>query len=204
MPVYRAVGSGLTIIDPLESLVKNVYAIVDAVEKNYPMQALTAQAKATWKNRSGHFLERIPPSQLATRFNLKQLDRDILSALDRAMRDAGLDPTIIPDSFADIFLDKGVTVFTPSRRGQEDEEILTVVVDGEFEHWQVNDPELYRASTMMAPAADWHWMFHWLVEKPARLVRGTAVLTVGFIFRNPIIDTLTAWFQSEYRLYPRD
>ena len=193
-PVYRAVGSGRAIIDPLESIVKNTYAAVDAAQKNAAAQALTAQAAGA--KHSARFIEKIPALVLAARFNLQQLETDIVKAMKRA----GIAEEDIPDNFTDA-LDQPVIAWHPALKGKESEHIITVVRNGKFEFWQVNDPALYEAMTQIGPEMTDRW-FSWFAEPPTKLLRTAATLTPGFITRNPFRDTLVAFLQSRYGFLP--
>jgi hypothetical protein len=82
--VKRIKGSGRDIINPLESIVKNTHTLVGLVEQNRAMQALVRQAETTIGG--GRYLEAIPDKQVATTFNLSQLEGDIREHLADAGR----------------------------------------------------------------------------------------------------------------------
>lgn len=196
LPVKRIRGSGRDIVNPFESIVKNTFAIVDMVEKNRAMQALVRQAEES--AGSAKWIERIPDPQVATRFNLQKLAKDVREALEEG--DVEL-PGMFDQPSLDDLLDQMVTVFTPATFGKNGEQIITVIRKGDRQFWQVNDQALYDAITVMGPAASTSSL-HWLTRKPVALLRSAATLTPGFILRNPGRDTLVAYMQSKYGFVP--
>lgn len=191
LPIKRIKGSGLDVIDPFESMVKNAFAIVDMVEKNRAMQALVRQAEKS--AGSGRWIEKIPTPKVATQFKLSQVSKDIKQALV----DAGIED--LPDNLEDAF-ESLVTVWTPATFAKGNEQIVTVLRNGERQFWQVNDPGLYEALTVIGGTATSRLMA--LAEKPTKLLRAGATLTPGFILRNPGRDTLVAFLQSRYGFIP--
>lgn len=189
-PVKRIHGSGRDIVDPFESMVQNTFVMVDMVEKNLAMQALVMQAEQA--AGSARWLERIPAPKVATRFHLSDLSREIGQALDQA----GIE---LPDNFDDA-LDALVTVFTPAVFAKGQDQIVTVIRNGERQFWQVNDTALYEAITVMGPRETGSLMH--LLESPTRLLRAGATLTPGFIIRNPGRDTVIGYVQSRYGFLP--
>lgn len=194
LPVKRIRGSGRDIINPLESMVKNAFAIVDMVEKNRAMQALVRQAESS--AGSARWIEAIPTPKVATRFNLSELTKDVRAAL---VNNGAVDPDALPFNL-DEALDALVTVWTPATFAKGNEQIVTVLRNGVRQFWQVNDDALYQALTMMGPRTTSRLMQ--LFNKPTKLLRAAATLTPGFILRNPGRDTLVAYMQSRYGFIP--
>jgi len=188
LPIKRMKGSGRDIINPLEAIIRNTFAMVDMVEKNEAMAALVQQADRAVG--SGKWLEKIPTPQVATKFNLSQVGDNVREA----MADAGVD---LPDNFE---LDELVRVFTPASFTLPGSNIVTVIRNGKREFWQVNDQPLYDALTAIGAQAT-SKLIEW-AEKPAKLLRAGATLTPGFIARNPTRDTVVAFMQSRYGFIP--
>lgn len=193
LPVKRIKGSGKDIIAPLESVVRNTFAIVDMVEKNRAMLALVDQASEI--KGSGRYIERIPDPQVATLFNLSQVS----SAVRDALEEAGVDlAEVLPDGGA-LDLDEMVTVFTPAAFAARGANIVSVIRSGRREWYSVNDQSLYNTITAVGPQiAAWIRV----LSGPASWLRAGATLTLGFIARNPARDTFTAAVQSRYGFVP--
>lgn len=192
-PVKRlsAKGSSRDVIAPTESIIRNTFAIVDMVEKNRAMQALVR--KATKAQGSGQWIERIPTPKVATTFNLASLTKDIAAALD----EAGVED--VPDNL-DEALDELVTIFTPASFAKGDDQIVTVIVGGERQFWQVNDTDLYEAIAAIGPR-DVGRVMQWM-ETPVKVLRAGATMTLQFMARNPGRDTIVAWLQSNHGFIP--
>lgn len=193
LPITRIRGSGRDIINPLESVIRNTFAIVDMVEKNKAMLALVDQASDV--KGSGKFIERIPAPQVATTFNLGQVSGAVRDALE----DAGVDlAEVLPDG-GRLDLDELVTVFTPAQFAGRDSNIVSVIRSGEREWYSVNDQALYDTITAVGPQiAGWVRA----LSGPASWLRAGATLTLGFVARNPVRDTFTAGVQSRYGFIP--
>lgn len=187
-PIKSQKGSGRDIIDPFESIVKNTATIVDMVEKNRAMIALTSLADET--TGSALWLERVPPDQLPTTFRLDQLQEVVVDKLVAAGTDVpeGID-------WSDM-----VTVFTPTLWGDPKHRIVTVIKNGKRQFYQVQDEALYQAITAIGPAAATELM-HWMA-KPTAVLRAGATLTPGFIIRNLLRDTVGAMLQSRHGFIP--
>lgn len=193
LPVKRIKGSGKDIINPLESIIRNTFAIVDMVEKNRAMLALVDQASAV--KGSGKFIERIPDPQIATQFNLSQVS----GAIKRALEEAGLDVAeVLPDG-GELDLDEMVKVFTPAQFVAQGTNVVSVIRAGTREWYSVNDQPLYDTITAVGPQ-----ITGWVraLSGPASWLRAGATLTLGFIARNPARDTFVAGVQSRYGFVP--
>lgn len=186
-PFKRIRGSGRDIVNPLETIIKNAHLLVQVAEQNRAALALVDLANQS--AGSGRFLDRIPEQKVPVTFSLEHVEDAVLKQLGKA----GVD---VPSNF-DL---KGVTtIFTPAMLPSGKSGIVTVLRDGKREWYQVNDPALYAAIVDIGPkAATWAWAF----TAPAQLLRATATGTLGFIARNPIRDTFTAYAQSRYGFRP--
>lgn len=202
-PVKRLKGSGRDIIDPIESIVKNTALIVDMVEQNRAMQALVAQA--TDAPGAGKWLVRVAPNQIATTLNLQQVSGSIRSALV----DAGIDAqAVTTESGARaievegqlVELDDLVTIFQPSQIGNPKQRLVTAIVGGQRQFWEVQDQALYDAITQMGarPSAE---ILKW-TEKAVAGVRAGTVLAPAFAIRNVMRDTVGAMIQSRHGFIP--
>lgn len=202
-PIKRLTGSGRDIIDPIESIVRNTAAMVDMVEKNRAMQALTAQAAGA--PGGAKWLVKVSPNQQAVKFNLAS----VTGHLKRALDDAGLDVStgqtgrgspalFVGDEVVD--LDQLVTLFQPVAWGSPKDRIVTVIKNGERQFWQVQDEALYEALTVIGarPTSE---VLKW-TEKPVQTLRAGVILAPAFAIRNVMRDTVGAMIQSRYGFIP--
>jgi len=187
-PVKRIKGSARSVIDPLESIVKNTVYLIDIAERNRVARAVAQLADEV--EGMGWLIERLPDPVQPTKVELKRIRQDLI--------EAGI-PKEVLDT-AD--LEKIAVIFNPvrfARLKEKRENILTVYRGGEPTFYQVH-PDLYRALEMMdAPSANW---FIRLLSYPARALRAGAILNPEFIMRNPARDQLTAFVQSKYGFIP--
>lgn len=183
-----------TIINPLESIIRNTFAMVSMVETNEAAAALVTlaeQPNVKLGTGSAQILQRVPTPLLPTTFNLAKV-RDVVKAEVEAQ--IGED---LPDNFE---LDKLVTIFMPQTFALPGQNLITVIRNGQREFYEVNDQAVFDALTAMGPLGTGELM-KWL-EKPSSVLRAGATLTPGFIARNPIRDTFVAFMQSRYGFIP--
>jgi hypothetical protein len=201
VPIKRIKGSGRDIINPLESIVRNTFLLVDMVEKNRAMAALASmvdERKDTAED-SGRFLMKVPGPQAGVGVKLGEV---ITEALIKAGTPA-TDPTVadLIDAMANAGLDADqvLPLFQNLSTGVRGEQILTVIRKGQREHFQVQDPMLYRALTMIGPTVS---ELAQIANVFTGVLRAGATLTTGFIARNPARDTLSAYLQSRHGFLP--
>ena len=198
-PIHRIGDSNRPIIDPLESIIGNTFAMVDMVEKNLAMVALADQAGKS--AGSAQWLEQIPQDQIGTKFGLDQITQDIRFALENA----GLGDDL-PDNLSEAFEDVFVTVFTPNHfmhltPSGKQEGIVSVIRNGKRQFWQVNTPELYDAITQIG-SKDTQGILRLVSESLTNILRTTATTTPSFIWRNVFRDNFVAMFQSRHGFVP--
>lgn len=187
-PVKAIKGSTRSIIDPIESIVKNTIFLIDVAERNRvgrEVANLADQAEGM-----GWLIEKVPTPVQPTKVELERLRKELI--------EAGVDESALDE--AD--LERVAVIFSPVRYArfkEKRENILVVHRDGKPEFYQVH-PDLYRALEMMdAPSANW---FIRLLSFPTTLLRTGAILNPEFIARNWARDQLTAFIQSKYGYKP--
>ena len=185
-PVRRMKGSGREIIDPLESIVKNTFSIINMVDRNRVGQALVEQAEKT--EGSGQWVEKLPPSMRPTSFRVGEVAK--------GLEDAGVDM----DAVSEEDLETMVTIFRPEVRGSQRENILTVLEDGKPQAYQVH-PEVYRAMQSMDQES--MGLLIRVLSVPAKILRSAATaLNPAFVATNLSRDTVSATVQTRNAFKP--
>ena len=174
-PFKRMKGSTRQIISPLESLTKNAYVIMSAVDRNRVGQAVVRLARQ--HPDLGALIEEIPASSRPIQVNVEQL-----------LKKLGIED-------AAAAADEAVTLFVHGNKPNvAGENVMMVVENGKPTYHSV-DPLLYKAIMNMNEG-----MAHILIRamaKPAGFLRAGATLTPEFIGRNPIRDQVTAYMYSK-------
>jgi Large polyvalent protein associated domain 38/C-terminal domain on Strawberry notch homologue/P-loop containing NTP hydrolase pore-1 len=178
-------GSARTIINPLESIIRNVYSMVDVAMQNDAAVALVKQAEAT--HGSGWWLDRIATPVMAKLFNLEQIETDLRDQL----RKGGVD---LPP---DINLNRLVTMWAPQTFADGNKQYMTVMRGGKRYFYQVNDKGLYDALTTLGPRVT-SAAVRFLAPFAQVLRTAATTLNVTFGVRNPVRDTFVAYVQSEF------
>ncbi len=183
-PIRRLKGSGLRIIDPLESIIKDTHVMLSLAERARAMNALADMGDA----RPGNgIVERVklPPRQVA-----KVSLRELLDAAERQdAQSAGLDL----DALTAVFRPEGL----PAGKN-----IVRVFRHGKPEYYEL-EPELYRAVTAMDNVS--LGLLGDILSAPAALLRaGATSLNPEFPLRNIWRDAVTALTYSKYGLKPWD
>lgn len=179
--IKRAKGSERTIVDPLESIIKNTYAMINVAERNRVVKALTDLAD---KPNAEKWIKKVPPDvRPVAQVSAKEMAQKIADALGMTREEIGL---------AD---DKLVTIFRPTKtEGQ-----IWVWKEGKKEYYDV-EPTLYKALQSLDSQSS--GMLIKMLSFPAKLLRAGATLSPEFIARNPIRDAFTAMVYSKYGFIP--
>ena len=181
--VKRMVGGGENIIDPLETIVRNTYALINLAERNNVAKLFVDQAVRT--EGGGKFAELVPPKMRPTTIGLERIKSELASA------GVNLD---------DVDLQTLVTLFTPIHEVGGKDNILSVFRDGKREYYQTS-PDVYTALHGLDEAGS-HVLVK-LLSVPAQALRiGATSLSPEFVVRNPLRDAFTAWMQSNYGFKP--
>lgn len=181
-PIKGIKGSGREIIDPIESIIKNTYAITNVGERNRVGRALIELAEST--PGAGRWAEKVATPMFGNQFQLDDIAK--------ALRDAGVDTSSID-------LEHVATIFKPSLFAPGKENIVTVFRNGKREFWQLQ-PDLYRA--MLTLDKESSNTLVKLLSFPAKILRAGATLNPEFMARNPIRDAFTAHVYSKYGFIP--
>jgi hypothetical protein len=181
-PVKGIKGSTRDIVDPLESIIKNTYVMVNIAERNRVGKALIELGEKF--DGTGKFFDKVPPKMMGQTIQLKDIEK--------ALTAAGADTSTIN-------LEQIASIFKPNRITGKDN-IITVFKDGAPEYYEVFDETLYRS--MLALDKESTNTLIKLMSYPAQLLRAGATLTPEFIARNPLRDTMSAFIYSKYGFIP--
>ncbi len=182
VPIKRLKGSGRTIVDPLESIIKNTYYMINLAERNNVGRPLVDFANKY--EGMGKFVEKVDPKVHPISFNLGEIKK--------YLEQVGVD--LPPDALQEV-----ATVFRPNMTGSAKENILTVWRNGKPELYQL-DPDLYRA-VLMLDRESTNTLVK-LMSYPASWLRAGAVLNPEFAIRNMMRDAFGSWVFSKYGFVP--
>lgn len=183
-PIKKIKGSEREIIDPLESDVKDVYAIINASERNNIGVALANISKQNFE--LGRLFEEVSKPMKATTVNVKEV-------LEKATKGTDAENIEIPDELAEAV----VTLFrTTYATGPN---MLNVNLGDKQKVFQV-DPDLFKA--IQGLEVEDVGIVMKLLSAPAKLLRAGATLSPDFSVRNPLRDQFTAFVYSKYGFIP--
>jgi hypothetical protein len=182
-PIKKIKGSEREIIDPLESDIKDTYAIINAVERNSIGVAMANLAGENFE--LGRLFEKVDRPMKGIKVNAKEV-------LDKITHELG-DDFIVPEDLADI----AVTIFRPTQdRGPN---MLNLNMGDKQMVFQV-DPELFKA--LQGLNTEDAGVIMRILSMPSKLLRAGATLTPDFSLRNPLRDQFSAFIYSKYGYVP--
>ena len=180
-PFKRMKGSTRQIVSPIESMTKNAYVIMSAVDRNRVGQALVRLAKL--HPDLGAHIEEIPAAS-----------RPVTVDVEAVVKQLGMDEQLT-DSAA-----KTITLFVHGNKPNAvGENVVMVIQNGKPKYYSV-DPFLYKAIANLS--TENAGILIKLLAKPASLLRAGATLTPEFMGRNPIRDQFTAFIYSRGNYLP--
>lgn len=175
-PVMRRKGSTREIIDPLESIVRNTYAMFSYADRNAVAQALVKQAAKVqdqgWLVESG-----VVRPMKRTEFNLKEVEKQIKELLD----DNGIDASGVD-------FDSMVAIYRQNTAPKRGDGIVSVVVDGTPQLFQMDKDLIRGLDSMSQGQVDLLWRM---------MSNATGVLRFGATAGNPEF-VLTNWFRDQF------
>lgn len=176
-PIKRIKGSEREIINPLESIVKNTYTIINAADRN---QVGIAMANLANQNPEiAELFERVDvPIAKVARVSAKELGVEI-------------------EGLSDEDAEKVVDIFRPSFFVRGDE--VTVLINGEKAYFKV-DPDVRDA--LLTLDRENIGLIGKVLGLPAKWLRAGATLSPDFMVRNPLRDQMTAFAYSNYGFLP--
>ena len=142
-PIKRIKGSGASILNPLESIVRNTEKFVKAATRNQVMQVLTEYAKET--DGFGQFLEKVPPDMLPHVIDITKQKEKFTERLQQTVN--AVDYFNVTNLLDEVLTDM-VMDFTPKANASK--KLVTVMENGRASYYQVHDEALYKAIAEMS------------------------------------------------------
>jgi N12 class adenine-specific DNA methylase len=182
-PIKRMVGSTREIVDPIESIMKNTYAIISAAERNHAGQLLAAQANRA--QGAGNIVARVKGPTQVTKFRVEDIAQQLKN-----------ENINVPEAS----LDAALQIFRIGGRPDARNNEITVIVNGKRQYYEVA-PEVYRAMNRLSDE-QLNTAFK-LMAVPARILRmGATGLSSEFPMRNWFRDAFDAFMQSQNGFIP--
>ena len=141
--IKRAKGSGRDIVHPVDNVINNMVAMVNAGVRNNVMRKITDTAMR--KGGLATFLEQVPTPMKQKKFNAADLKRGLSSAVEESSL-SGADKDVMNEIISnidDILIQYG--------RGKAFGDVVTVMKGGKPEFWKINDTGLLQSITSMNP-----------------------------------------------------
>lgn len=197
-PIKRMRGGKGDIVAPIESIIKNTYAIIINSEKNLAGQVLAKLSQT--KDTLGQYVEALPtPIKLKGSVEGDQVARELAKEFEAA----GLVDLVeydaagkvklrqdIEDAIPDIFLRFGAGKYPAG------ENIITVFEKGKPKYYQVSKEiyEMWNKGTSPYAAN----LAVKILRIPARTLRAGAILNPKFMLKNIVRDTWGSWLFTKY------
>ena len=144
-PLMRAKGSGELIISPCESIIRNTEKMVKLAVRNQVMQTFAKYADTV--DGFGKFMEKVPPDMLPHLTNISSQKEKFTDALQQIVT-SGEDYFAVSALLDEVFGDS-VTDFTPIANAKK--KIVTVLVDGKPQYYQIHDETFYNSVAELSP-----------------------------------------------------
>ncbi len=179
VPFKRIRGSERDIINPLESIVKNTFAIISAADRN--MVGVQLANLIDQSPEIAEVFERVPtPMAKVAQVSAKSLGIDI-------------------EGLSEADIDRVIDIFRPSFAVAGDQ--VTVLVNGKKQFYRT-DPFLRNALLNLNTTPSDMGIIGTILSAPAKWLRAGALLSPDFMVRNPARDQLTAFVYSKYGYLP--
>jgi hypothetical protein len=196
--IKKAIGSGATIIDPLESMIADSFIIRRAAESNSILRELKNMSREV--EGIGMMVEKVDIKGEVTKFTVEEVKGQLNKMADLIKAESG-DSTFKDalENMDEKYLETMLSIYKPLYKEGDNE--VTIYDNGKAELYQV-DPELYKAIKGLNKEQS-HFILR-MLNIPKRVLQFGAVTTVDFVMRNMARDTGTSSIQSEAGINPVD
>lgn len=188
-PIKRAFGSGLDILNPIESIMLNVDKFIKVADRNSVMQQIAKDVKS--KEGLGYLLEEVPPDMKATTVNVESQKNAVIDFLNNEI---GLSKETV-DAFEEVlntFIGSDITNW--GFKDYQGRDIVWVLNDGKKTFYQVHDKGVLDALTGLN-----NQQLGKLAKVFAPITRMMKVLTTGanliFALRSNMVRDFDAAFK---------
>jgi len=183
-PIKKIKGSEREIIDPLESDIKDTYAIINAAERN---NIGVAMANVSGANHElGRLFEEVVKPMKPVTVNVQEV-------MDKVTKGTELEDIDFPEELGEMM----VTLFRPTYATGPN--MLNVNMGDKQKVFEV-DPDLFKSIQGMN--VEDVSMIMKILGFPAKALRAGATLSPDFSVRNPLRDQFTAGVYSEHGFVP--
>lgn len=183
-PIKKIKGSEREIIDPLESDVKDVYAIINASDRNNIGVAMANIAQQNFE--LGRLFEEVVRPMKPVTVNAGEV-------IKQAVKGTDAEDLEIPEELADAI----VTLFRPTYASGPN--MLNVNLGDKQKVFEV-DTDLF--NTIQGLNIEDVGIIMKILSAPAKLLRAGATLSPDFSVRNPLRDQFTAFAYSKHGFIP--
>lgn len=197
--IKRIFGSQREIIDPLESIVSNTFAMVQQAEKNAFGQKLSLLTELN--PRGGKFMERVPP-KTAKVFEISRLE-----IIDAMIKEAKKEPGKLEKLGGDEELMEAVIQMVPETiqkwgptAWSPAENIVTVYRDGKPIYYETTKEiaELFKRGGSQLEAS----ILQKIAIFPAKTLRAGAILNPKFMLKNAVRDLVGGIVYTKHNAVP--
>lgn len=196
-PIKRIKGSERDIVDPIESIVKNTYVLLQTAERNNVMLAMSNLAKDN--PTLGSLFERVPEDMgKVASVNARDIVEQALGKnIGKNLLNDPKGTAAVQAAAESDILDTVVDIFRPSmfQKGN----VVTVLEDGKPKYYEL-EKDLYEA--LNATEVEEAIAIVKILSYPAQFLRAGATLAPEFMVRNPLRDSIGAAIMSKNGFIP--
>ena len=150
-PIYKAKGSGLEILDPIESILLDTAKYVKFGMRNNVMKTIAQWADET--EGIGHIIEAVPPDMVKSEVNISGQKELFKERLEQRLSKNNTDDIAerlddVSEVLDEVFAET-ISKWSPVVKGGKN--IVSVLVDGKPKYYQVHDELLYKAIATLTP-----------------------------------------------------
>lgn len=177
----KLTGSTREIVDPIETMVKNAYAIITASEKSAINNAVADLSRLPGM---GKWVEHVAAPKEQVKVGLEKIREQL--------EDAGADISALPDDLA-------LSFYRQSGRAPFGENTIRIIKNGKPEFYRLNR-DLF--DTFQALDLEDSGMLVRMLSAPAQVLRSGVVLEPSFALANVMRDTVSAAVIGKYGAFP--
>lgn len=176
-PYKRAKGSGLDIMAPVDGVIDQIVRVTNtALRNNVMLEMRRAYQKSP--DADANFISPVPTPLRPKKFDMTGMKAEIAGDISDAMLSGNIKMSADSAKELGSIIDSINDVMLQFERGRAKDNVVTILVNGKKEYWQVNDKKLLESIGNMNPAK-----IGGLLEAYAKTTR---FLTANITGNNPI------------------